>query len=599
MPFTSPFLREAASYLPPGDRKELEDAFELAKLLYGENRHVTGEPLLVAAEKVTRLLLHLHPDVRTLVACLLQFARAKHDLLGIERRFGKRIVRTIAALAVLERGSGNAVSSSGSLRKMLEALSEDIRVLLICLHNRLSLLEQAQTLGLKQRRATAREALDVFAPISARLGVYSLKYALETLAFAILYPEEVAEIEQHLKDLRRQQGPFIAESARVLKRLLAREGRRVEVIGREKHPYSIFRKMQRKSLSKITDLHDLFGLRVIVDSTEDCYQVLGLIHRTYRPVMHHMKDYIAFPKPNGYNSLHTTVLGLHVRDASLPFEIQIRTHDMEEEAEFGIAAHWEYKEGWRGEPLKQKQWKERMQSIRDLFRKGRGGTEEGTSLSEALSDRIYVLTPKGDPIELPKGATPLDFAFRVHTDIGLCFRAARVNGVIAPLNQSLENGDMVEILKWNEPRPSEHWLQLVATQEARSKLRAYFRRTRSASFLPSQETRATEQRTWRNVRVLPQPSSLPPLPDTRVKLEADTALPHRFAQCCAPHRGEPGRTTGAGLPPIIGFITRNGTINIHKRSCRMLADANPERFVQAHWNPAHLTPGMSVLRDRK
>lgn len=582
MPLTPPLLREAATYLSSEDMESLSDAYHLAKHIYGEETHCTGEPLLIHAEKIARLLLRLHPDARTLIACLLQFVKAEPDLTGIERRFGKRVKRIIATLAVLEHGCGKtAVYSSGYLRKMTEALSEDIRVLLICLHNRWHLLEQAHHLPPKQQRSLAREALDVFAPISARLGVYSLKYALETISFSILYPEESADIEGTLRELRKKQGPFIAESARAVKRLLMREGKRIEVLGREKHPYSIFRKMQRKNVSRITDLHDLFGLRVLVPTTEDCYQVLGLIHRTYRPVMHRMKDYIAFPKPNGYCSLHTTILGLNVRDSTLPFEIQIRTHEMDEEAEFGIAAHWDYKGGGREEAPQQKLWRERMLALRQLSTTPQGILAANTDLSEVLSDRIYVLTPKGDPIELPKGATPLDFAFRVHTDIGLCFRASRVNGAIVPIDQHLENGDMVEILKWNEPRPSEQWISVARTQEARSKLRAFFRR-HSEKF-PG-ETRATEQRTWRLPPIPRRTTQLSPPPQSLIELETETALPHRFAKCCAPHRNG---MTGVGLPPIIGFITRAGTINIHKRSCRMLAEANPERLIQAHWSVQH------------
>ncbi|MEK7136783.1 MAG: TGS domain-containing protein, partial [Patescibacteria group bacterium] len=526
-----------------------------------------------------RLLLHLHPDAHTMIAALLQYAEGKEQMLSIERRFGKRTVRTITTLAMLERNWGKTPTySTAYLRKMTEALSEDIRVLLVALHNRLHALEQPQSFDEKTRRTLAREVLDVFAPLSARLGVYSLKYALETLAFGILYPEEAQTIEQTLKNLRRQQGPFTSESARALKRTLLKEGRRAEIIGREKHPYSIFRKMQQKGTSKITDLHDLFGLRILVDSVEDCYQVLGFIHRIYRPILHHMKDYIAFPKPNGYRSLHTTILGLNARDASLPVEIQIRTHAMDEEAEYGIAAHWNYKEGGREEPQRQKVWRERLRALQQLSKKS--GSKENPSdvLNEMLTDHIYVLTPQGDPIELPKGATPLDFAFRVHTDIGLCFKSAKVNGAIASLNRVLENGDMVEILKGAIPRPSQQWMQIVRTSDARAKLRTYFRLEQERITPTLKQTlaglsRATEQREWRTTKK--KGKSIPAR--TLIALDAETPLPHRFAKCCHPEAPD------AKHPPILGFITRGGIVTVHRKNCRMLRDANASRCITAAW----------------
>ena len=573
MPLIPPLLKEAAAYLSKEERENVQDAYECARNLYEGRISAEGSPLIIHVEKIARSLLHLHPDARTITTALLQYAHTKEDLQQIERRFGKRVVRTISSLAVLERGSGRASTYSPAyLRKMALALSGDVRVLLIWLHNCWHMLQHTSIADQKHQRALAREVLDVFAPMAARLGMYSLKYSLETLAFSLLFPEEAAEIETGLKALRKQQGSFLTESARSLKRLLMQEGKRTEILAREKHPFSIFRKMQQKGCSAMTDLHDLFGLRILVENEEECYQVLGMIHRTYRPILHRVKDYIAFPKPNGYRSLHTTVLGLNVRDPSLPVEIQIRTQDMHEEAEYGIAAHWNYKEGGREDLSQYKLWEERMRALRKLSITSQGSEE---ALSDVLSDRIYVLTPQGDPIELPKGATPLDFAFRVHTDVGLCFRSAKVNGTIAPIDRTLENGDMVEILKQKIPRPSPQWLQIVRTGEARSKLRTFLRMEKP--LLP-QETRSLEQRHWRKNDTQSKAPSLHSHKESPIELEADTLLPHRFAKCCDP-QGEEEKHV-----PIIGFITRTGTVNIHKCNCRMLHDANPERLIQARWS---------------
>ncbi len=565
MSLIPPLLKEAASYLPAEEMKSVREAYEFARRMYEGRKYTEAEPLFIHAEKAARLLLHLHPDIRTIISALLQYAETKEDFQMVERRFGKKVLRTISSLSVLERGSGRSMTYSTTyVQKMALALSEDIRVILIWLHNCWHLLQHQESSDPKRLRAIAREVLDVFAPLAARLGVYSLKYTLETLAFSILYPQEAADINEGLKKLRKEQGSFLAENTRVLRRLFLQEGKKVEILAREKHPYSIFRKMQQKGVSIMTELHDLFGLRIIVENEEECYHTLGIIHRIYRPIIHRVKDYIAFPKPNGYRSIHTTVLGLHEHEAALPVEIQIRTQEMNEQAEYGIAAHWNYKEGGKQEAAHHRTWQERMQAIATLS----AGNEE--ALSDILSDRIYVLTPKGDPIELPKGATPLDFAFRVHTDVGLCFRSAKVNGTIARIDQHLENGDMIEILKQKDPRPSRQWLQIVRTHEARSKLRGFFRLDKSPE-VP--DTRSAEQKHWRR-SAAPTKATLKSPEGDHIVLDADSVLPHRFAKCCNPKDDDSHQ-------PIVGFITRTGIINIHRRGCRMLVGANPERLIRA------------------
>ena len=566
MPIPPPLLKEATAYLSPEELHDVRDAYEFARSMY-------EGALLIHAEKVARLLLHLHPDARTIITALLQYAETKEHLQHIERRFGKKVLRTISSLSVLEQGSGRSTTHSKSyVQKMALALSEDIRVILIWLHNCWHQLQQQVIPDPKRQRALAREVLDVFAPLAARLGVYSLKYTLETLAFGILYPQEAEDIKEGLEKLRKEQGSFLADNSRVLRRLFLHEGKKVEISAREKHPYSIFRKMQQKGVSSMTDLHDLFGLRIIVENEEECYHTLGIIHRTYRPILHRVKDYIAFPKPNGYRSIHTTVLGLHEKAAALPVEIQIRTREMNEQAEFGVAAHWNYKEGGKEDMTHHGTWQERMRAIAKLST----GTSAGEEvLSDILSDRIYVLTPKGDPIELPKGATPLDFAFRVHTDVGLCFRSAKVNGTIARIDQHLENGDMIEILKQKDPRPSHQWLQIVRTHEARSKLRGFFR-IDQAPEVP--DTRSAEQKHWRKSGIPVKAVSKISSSENLVVLDADAALPHRIAKCCNPKDDET-------LPvKIVGFVTRTGIVNIHRRDCRMLQDANVERLIRAHFS---------------
>jgi GTP diphosphokinase / guanosine-3',5'-bis(diphosphate) 3'-diphosphatase len=473
------FLTELTSHFGENDTSNLSEAYKLAQEIYGNEQCVTGESLILSAEKVARLLLPFHPDAKTLTATFLQYVNDMEALKQIEERFGKDVRSTISSLAILDRWHDRTSSNSpAELHRMVTVLSSDVRVLLICLHNCLNTLEQAKHLNEKARILLARDVLEVFAPLCAKLGIYSLKYRLETLAFFILHSQDASEIDCTFETLRKKHGDFLSICHQSLKDSIKREGLNVAISARKKHPYSIFRKMNRKNITSMTDLYDLYGMRILVESIEDCYRLLGVIHSEYRPILHRIKDYIAMPKPNGYRSLHTTAMSVSQRSPKLPVEIQIRTYEMDEEAEYGIAAHWNYKEHGTTQPLKNKVWNKRIQSLQQITSSDDSSVPEITEdcIQEELSDRIFVMTPKGDPIELPKGATPLDFAFRIHTDIGLCFRSAKVNSVIAPIDQHLENGDMIEILRWKLPKPSEQWITALRTKEARQKLRGYFQK---------------------------------------------------------------------------------------------------------------------------
>lgn len=566
------FLDQAQTYLKAEDMRIIRDAYRLIQEEEESSctRH-PGETCAEHAKLVTMLLLPRRPDARTIVACLLQCIQKPELLRSIEERFGKSITGTIASLSVIDGGTGGAAVSRPPMQHILLVLSKDIRVLLIALHNRWHALRQTEYFDPKQRSLIAREALEIFAPLCARLGIYSLKYELETLAFHILFKEEANDLKEKLDALRKQYGPFLQESKRTVSRLLSQEGKHAMILTREKHPYSIFRKLQRKNLTSITDLHDLFGVRILVDTEEECYEVLGIIHRAYRPIPHRMKDYIAMGKPNGYRSIHTTVLGVNPEESSLPVEIQIRTHEMDEEAEYGIAAHWNYKEQGSATPFEGTAWQKRIEALSD----GTVQEENTQDLAEEFSDRIFVLTPKGDVIELPKGAGPLDFAFRVHTNIGLRYRHAKVNGMIAPINQQLENGDHVQVTVWSEPKPSEQWMQIVRTKEARQKLRGFFHASAGSGTRPAGSGVLPPEKRMRRVPALPHASS--PL---TVSLESQTPLPHHFARCCR------ADLHSAQRPPIVGYITREGTVRIHWSGCRMITNANRERLIRAAWKAA-------------
>lgn len=562
------FLEQAQMYLKAEDMRDIKDAYRLAQEKEGSCLRHPGETCIEHAQQVTILLLPRRPDAHTIIVCLLQCIQAPEMIRRIEERFGKNVTGTIANLSIIDGGSGWSSTSRPTMQRILLAFSKDVRVLLIALHNRWHSLQQSEHFDPKHRSLICREALEVFAPLCARLGIYSLKYELETLAFRALFGEEASHLEQKLEALRRQYGPFLAESKRTLGKLLAQEGKHALILAREKHPYSIFQKLQRKNLTSMTDLHDLFGMRILVDTLEECYEVLGIIHRAYRPIPHRIKDYIAMSKPNGYRSIHTTVLGVNVQEPSLPVEIQIRTHEMDEEAEFGIAAHWDYKEHGDALPFVRTAWQKRIEAL-SYGEVPEENAEE--DLAEEFSDRIFVLTPKGDVIELPKGAGPLDFAFQVHTNVGLGYRHAKINGAIAPINQQLENGDHVQITVWSEPKPSEQWIQIIRTKEARQKLRAFFRTSVESKTLPEEIVVPFKQRIRRTPALPPISSPL------TVSLESQTSLPYHFARCCRVD------LHSAQHPPIVGCVTREGIVRIHWSGCRMIMNANPERLIRAAW----------------
>ena len=354
-------------------------------------------------------------------------------------------------------------------RKLIVSMSSDIRVLVIKLADRLHNMRTLAYMTKPKQIQKAKETLEVYAPLAHRLGINSLKWELEDLAFATLHPKRYSEIQQMVNQRRPDREAFIDEAGEILGRELEEVAiTGVEITGRAKHFYSIYEKMTRKG-KEFNEIYDLTAMRVLVNSVKDCYGAVGIIHSLWKPLPGRFKDYIAMPKLNMYQSLHTTVIG----PGGKPLEIQIRTYAMHATAEFGVAAHWLYKEGRADQPA----WVSRMM---DWQRETHDPGEFLEALrSDLYSDEVYVFTPKGDVRDLPAGATPLDFAYDVHTDVGHRCVGAKVNGRIVPLTYTLQSGDFVEILTSKAPRaPSRDWLQLVTTTKARSKISQFFRRER-------------------------------------------------------------------------------------------------------------------------
>ncbi len=613
-----------------GDCIRLKKAFAVAQQTYGDRLHSSmhGVGLLEHACGVLRIFAEFCPDEDALVACLLQHVlKCEYAVQTLEEEFGKGVRDIVSRIHLLSHMStGDWRKSVDDLKIMLVSVADDTRVLILKLCIQCYLIESLERLTPQAKSMHCRQSLQLFAPVAARLGIYTLKYRLEDKAFPEAYPTDAEGIRRQLQLLHKSHGDFLRTSVARLRTYLAEQGmRECKVMAREKHPYSLFQKMHRKSITDIEKITDLIAIRVVVPTLPDCYQALGMLHRLATPISHRFKDYISFPKPNGYQSLHTSVIGLPGAPQKLMVEVQIRTADMHREAEYGIAAHWMYKE------VRGIQNAVGRLQLNDVLLRQQSVSSSGAHAVVAdtrLVDHIYVLTPHGDIIELPDGGTPLDFAFAVHTDLGLKFKSARVNGSIAPISHKLENGDVVEILTHKHPRPALHWLEELATPSARSKLKNYFFSHNRPQFLargrdilnaelksrrlPSLDAELTLLRTFDgqsqamrdredllvkigmgSVRAssvlqhLPlqevptkqqHASSKSRLGDTNAVAIGDKSInmPYRFAKCCSPHLAKP-------KPDIVGFITRSGDISIHKDGCGMVRSANPQRKIAVSW----------------
>lgn len=574
---------------------------------------------------VLRLFLEFKPDDDAIIGCLLQHVLTipSISVRQLDQEFGEGVRLIVSRMHLLSHiHSTDRSRSVDDLKVMVISASDEMRVVLLKLCCHAYILEHLDRVDADARMPLVREALTLFAPVAARLGIYSLKYRLEEHAFPAAYPTDYEHICSQLELMHAEHGTFLPGVVAALQSFFVSEGLPVTVMAREKHAYSIFQKMRSKSITGIADINDLIALRIIVPETSDCYQVLGHLHRLAKPVPQRFKDYIAFPKPNGYQSLHTCVIGLPQAPSDLIIEVQIRTSDMHHEAEYGVAAHWMYKEIGSDKTSHKLALADILHDQHFL---------EDTSQGSVV-EHIYVLTPKGDVRELPEGSSPLDFAFLIHSDLGLRFKAARVNGLLVSLTHELQNGDVVEILTHKEPRPSLQWLERLATPSARAKLKNYFFSHHRSEFLSRGRDiinadfqhrgmpildadysslkvfdgvpQAMRQRediivkvgmgavkaaslhrhlaapapTFRRKKSVASPSTVRPCDDALILVEgAPVGMPYRFAKCCSANAKE------LCHPAIVGFITRTGDISVHTEKCRMLKHANRDRIVSVRW----------------
>ena len=426
---------------------------------------------------MTYYLATLQMDAETLAAALLHDVPEDTDFtLGdIEKSFGREVTQLVDGVTKLSKfGSARTMEEqqAENIRKMFMAMAEDVRVVIIKLADRLHNMRTLEHLPPEKQERIARQTMEIYAPLAHRLGMWQIKWELEDLSFKYLEPEKYRQLVEMLADRRRAREGFVTKSIGILRKELEKVDIKAEISGRPKHLYSIAKKMERKG-AEFTEIYDLNAIRVLVDDVKDCYAALGIVHSLWRPVPGQFDDYIAMPKANMYQSLHTAVIGPEAK----PLEVQIRTYQMHEVAEAGIAAHWRYKEGSRGD----RKYDEKLAWVRHLMDWQREVTDptefvEGLKL-DVFQDQVFVFTPKGDVKDLPRDATPLDFAYRIHTDVGHRTIGAKVNNRLVPLDYRLRNGDIVEIVTTKAAHgPSRDWLNIVRTSHAREKIRAWFKR---------------------------------------------------------------------------------------------------------------------------
>ncbi|MFP5326261.1 MAG: RelA/SpoT family protein, partial [Acidimicrobiia bacterium] len=468
-----PLLTSYRKKHPKADPALIQRAYVVAEVAHRDQVRKSGEPYISHPLAVATILADLGLDDVTIAAALLHDAVEDTGVSveDIERDFGPEVAQIVDGVTKLDRVrfTSKEAQQAASMRKMLMAMARDARVLLIKLADRLHNMRTIAAVPEWKQKRTAQETLDIYSPLAHRLGVQEIKWQLEDLSFAALHPKRYAEIDQMVATRAPERDIYLTQVLEVVSQRLLEAGIVGEVTGRPKHLWSIYDKMVVKG-KEFDEIYDLVGIRVLVDSIKDCYAALGAIHSEWNPVPGRFKDYVATPKFNLYQSLHTTMVGPQGK----PLEVQIRTREMHRRAEFGIAAHWGYKEKASAADMA---W---LQRIVDW----QGDTAD-TELLDTLKfdleqDEVFVFTPKGDVVTLPAGSTPIDFAYSIHTDVGHRCIGARLNGRLAPLDSKLRSGDAVEIFTSKVPSagPSRDWLKIVATPRARNKIRQWFSRER-------------------------------------------------------------------------------------------------------------------------
>ena len=473
-------IAKAKEKNPKFKEEKVRKAYEFANAEHGDQCRKSGEPYIIHPLGVAYILAELEMDEDTICAALL------HDVVedtpvtnqDLEKIFGKSVAEMVAGVTKLNTLSYSSAQERQveDYRKMFLAMGKDIRVILIKLADRLHNMRTLKYLSRERQIANAKETMDLYAPLANRLGIYTLKWELEDLSFRYLYPEEYFEIVQGLDKKRGERLRFLDKIVQKVKDGLRAENIEFEIEGRAKHLYSIYRKMQRDHKT-LDEIYDLFAIRILVNSVKDCYAALGVVHELYNPMPGRFKDYIAVPKPNMYQSIHTTLIGPN----ATPFEVQVRTWDMHRIAEFGIAAHWAYKEANKTKKSNVTVKDDKLAWLRETLEWQKDTLDPDEFLktlkTELFEDEVYVFTPKGEIKTLPKGSTPIDLAYTIHAEVGNKMVGAKINSKMMPILTQLNNGDIVEILTSDNAKgPSRDWLKFVKSSSAKNKIQQWFKK---------------------------------------------------------------------------------------------------------------------------
>jgi len=618
-------------YLEPDQVDEIHRAYRFGAQAHEGQMRATGEPYISHPIEVARILAEMHLDNQSIVAAIL------HDVIEdtptakeqIANEFGSEVAELVDGVSKLTQISfeSKAEAQAENFRKMLLAMTQDIRVILVKLADRLHNMRTLGALPPGKRRQIARETLEIYAPIANRLGLNKLRVELEDLGFAALYPMRSRVLADQVKKARGHRKQVVHKIETGIKGRLRQEGLAGRVLGREKHLYSLYRKMRYKGLS-FSEVLDVYAFRIIVDSVDGCYRVLGAIHNLYKPVPGKFKDYIAIPKVNGYQSLHTVLFGPY----GVPIEVQIRTEDMHAVAESGIAAHWVYKTGEAGSNTAQQRARQWMRDVLEMQKHAGNSVEfiENVKI-DLFPDEVYVFTPAGDIMVLPRGATAVDFAYAVHTDVGNTCVAVKIDRRYQPLRTQLVSGQTVEVITapWGQPNPT--WLNFVVTGKARSNVRSHLKKLRSTEAIEfgrrlltqslAAESLGLDDVSEENVKALLHEFGLA---DPNALLE-EIGLGQRMAPLVArrlaPARGNGGSAV-AGTPaterkpaqplyirgsegmvvhyakcchpipgdPILGYASAGRGIVIHTQTCRNRSEYNNRR---ANWIDVDWERGIS------
>lgn len=610
----------------PEDIEQIEQAYLFAAKLHEGQYRISEEPYIIHPIEVAKILADLKMDTHTIVAAFL------HDILEdtdtspdeIVKNFGEDVLKLVQGVTKLGKYQFKSKEErqAENFRRMFIAMAEDVRIIFLKLADRLHNMRTLNYMAANKQKRIAQETLDIFAPLANRLGIGKMKAELEDLSLRYIDPEKYYQIAKLVAQTKNERDALVNSLIEITKKHLDENGIKATIYGRAKHYYSIYNKMRRQNVS-FDQLYDIVAIRVIVDDEKDCYNALGIIHSQFKPIPGRFKDYIAMPKGNMYRSLHTSVIGLKNK----PFEIQIRTKEMHEVAEYGLAAHWRYKES--GSVKAENSNDVKFNWMRKLIEISKDETDakefvESVKL-DLFSDQVFTFTPAGDVIDLPFGSTPVDFAYRIHTEVGHRTVGALVNGRIVQLDTKLQNGDIVEILTSKQCMPKIDWLDFIATKNASGKIRAWFKKYKrednveiGRSNLEAELTKPVFDellksgeidRTAREMnykaaddlfaalgygettlRKVLNKIQKPKAKDiTEINHQTETYKKKKaskkndiigledmvwsLAKCCSPLPGE----------PIVGVVTRSRGVSVHRLDCKCLFDIDPNRMMDIRW----------------